>query len=161
MSAWLDTESGRRGSLYVNKVNALIANRKRKYSSNSVIWILIIPRDDASPQSRDHCRLVAYLFGVCNPTAAHNFNSAEQAQDSANENQGEFSQFLQLANDPAGMGGKLAAGLQSRQKDDINEVLRANLLAAYSKAVLLALRLTKGKAKRVGHSSIIAGMPDT
>ena len=108
----------------------------------------------------DLCRVLAYCFGVRGPTAVQTFNCSEQAQDCApaEQSQADLSQFLLLAKRPSGMEEELAAVSQSREEDAFNDVLKANLLAAYSKAVLLALRLAKGKAKRGGHSSVIAGM---
>lgn len=74
------------------------------------------------------------------------------------EHQSRIGGFILLAQNPSGSRETSALGVQNRREGKFIEVLTANLLAAYSEAILMALRLGKGKAKRGAHSSVIAGM---
>lgn len=104
------------------------------------------------------CRLLVCSLDTRNPTVDQHEGPAESKQGLVSQGQshGSFSRLLSLAQDYSRM--VETTSRAPREKDEsFNEVLQANLLAAYSRALLQTFRLAKGKAKRGGHSSVVTG----
>lgn len=107
------------------------------------------------------CRLLAHHLGARTSTSDGDSRSARHQRDSASQDEGhaDFKQFLDFYKSFADL--EKAAAPEKGRKEDIsfNEVMAANLLLGYSRAAFVASRLAKGKTKRGGNSSIVAGMP--
>lgn len=104
---------------------------------------------------------MAHHLGARTSASDEKSNSERHQQDSISQNEGhaDFKQFLDFYKSFADLE-KAAASDKGRKGDSsFNKIMAANLLLGYSRAALVALRLAKGKTKRGGNSSIVAGMP--